>query len=798
MYNNEMFKLDGALPCQKGNGIPLRPGFRYSDGEWKALSLSGKYELDNGHLGADDGLSHREGGCPISRPDSIGKRGEAIYKVKTVYTDIKIDGERDEAYDYGVHLRGAIASKPEYYEGRDTDIEVYMVRGQDGRLYVFVEITDPDIVVNEALRSFKPHWCDSVHCYIEPGNQGDLLYVNRLVLASEQYAGGGCVVKMTDKGYNFEYSFDNSGRPFINDDLLGFGFYYNDTNDYVDFESRSFNRAYLKLPSRLNPVGTPFVTAEKLVHDALEFSDESATGAFSFSKPYIEKTGDALSDIISGAASVRVIYPDLCPAHTILFAKEINTVLRFNGADSTVSDESSARDADYTVLVDATSYPESVELSRIVKYNGYALSLDGKTIALAGRTESGIRTAKDLFLSALDYVACGGKTADIGSLYCGSFEEIANAPDMDRLSLVTDAGDGSYMLLSQNASPEDFDSYAQKLTDAGYRLYTENRISSVRCATFVGDDAIINLTYGENEGDRSLRAVVDIPRMTALPPLEREEYAPVCPSAVIQLKPRAVAYMTYVIKQDNGEYFIIDAGGNGAQHYIYESLMKLSGGEDVVVSAWLFTHFHCDHIGGFIELADNAEYMKKIKVKSIILNFPQWQVLDTCSQFDHKNLARWHALVEKTGATVYQARTGQKYYLGNVELEMLFTYEDLMPFNVFADRTNPTSHIFSMKIDGQRYIMTGDACGEATALLALRMGKDLKADFVQLPHHGFGDGGTCLDFYKLVDAPWVLYPGTGHPSAGKSEEWMLNNCKAYFLNLDRDSIIPVPYNGEEV
>ncbi|MBO5671185.1 MAG: hypothetical protein J6S41_06510, partial [Clostridia bacterium] len=75
--------------------------------------------------------------------------------VKTVYTDIKIDGERDPAYDYGLHLRGAIASVPEYYEGRDTDIEIYMVRGQDGRLYVYGEITDPDIVVSDKIPAAK-------------------------------------------------------------------------------------------------------------------------------------------------------------------------------------------------------------------------------------------------------------------------------------------------------------------------------------------------------------------------------------------------------------------------------------------------------------------------------------------------------------------------------------------------------------------------------------------------------------------------------------------------------------------
>ena len=55
-----MFNIKDAV-SPKGAGIPLRPGFRYSDEGWKELSLLGRYDLDNGHLGADDGLGYREG-----------------------------------------------------------------------------------------------------------------------------------------------------------------------------------------------------------------------------------------------------------------------------------------------------------------------------------------------------------------------------------------------------------------------------------------------------------------------------------------------------------------------------------------------------------------------------------------------------------------------------------------------------------------------------------------------------------------------------------------------------------------
>ena len=91
--------------------------------------------------------------------------------------------------------------------------------------------------------------------------------------------------------------------------------------------------------------------------------------------------------------------------------------------------------------------------------------------------------------------------------------------------------------------------------------------------------------------------------------------------------------------------------------------------------------------------------------------------------------------------------------------------------------------------------MTGDACGEASQIVADRYGAEgLAADFVQLPHHGWGDGGTSLDFYRATGARWVLYPGIAYyPSP--SEKWMCEHCEEYFLGGDRDITIDLPYKG---
>ena len=810
MYNTITPALNGGIAGDSGKGVPLKNGYRFAGYEknasgemtasWKKWTVENLDSIESKHFGADDGLKPKAGGNPVSVTEECGERGEAVYTVKTVYTEINIDGEKDPAYDYGLHLKGAIGSNAEYYKDRSTCIDIYMVRGQDGRAYVYGEVTDPDIVVNDEIIAFKPHYCDGLHPYVDFGNYG--FYPSILGLITPDVSGKhlhraprGCCVIVTDTGFKFEYAFDNKGKPFLHADEIAFNFYYNDTNELVD--AKNYKRYLVKLPSKLNSEGSKFILPDSKHFDSVRFSEESATGAFVEERVIAtEKTGDMIADILSGAASVNIVYPKLASAHSVLGAKALCRRLRIYGANANAycEDGANADDADYLILVDNTSAPESRELIEKIKYNGYGLKIGDGRIAIAGWREEAMNSAFVMLVSAVEYVMAGGKTADLDSLYTDSFEYVPNVPEMDGLTTVTDAGDGAYLLLKQNATEEDYKAYYNKLLCAGYTLYTENTMVSVRAATFYNDNTVVNLTYGENESDRSLRAVVDVKELTSLPMLGKEEYTPVCESKIYQLAPSKVGLMCYVIKQDNGEYFIIDAGGNGAHKFIFDSLMEISGGEDVVVSGWLFTHFHCDHIGGFIEFADREEYMKKVTVKSIILNFPQWQVLDTSSPFDHRNLERWQGVVEKTGATVYQARTAQKYYFGNVELEMLFTYEDLMPFNIFMDRTNPTSHIFSMTVNGQKFIMTGDACGEATKLVAERYSDYIKADFVQLPHHGWGDGGTALEFYEKVDAPFVLYPGSGYfPSP--SEKWACEHSKEYFLNSDKTTELALPYTG---
>jgi len=193
--------------------------------------------------------------------------------------------------------------------------------------------------------------------------------------------------------------------------------------------------------------------------------------------------------------------------------------------------------------------------------------------------------------------------------------------------------------------------------------------------------------------------------------------------------------------------------------------------------------------------------MKKVQIKSIILNFPEKQVLDTASPSDQVNLGIWPTCIQKCidqGTKLYQARTGQKYYFANATLEILHTYDDLMPFFVRSDNTNHTNILFSIDIEGQRIMVTGDLTNKGFTVAANRYGNYLKSDILQVAHHGHGDGSNDTTFYGLVDADVILVPGN---SVSKAQKWAADHAlskggEVYYRSNGTKTLM-LPYKVKE-
>ena len=807
----------GTFGCCGTDKIPLKEGMKFdgwhSDGYrynavWKKLSISDKTSVGGFCVGVNEACCGGDNGLvspdtPIELIPATGRYGENVYTLKTVYTDIPVDGIRDAAYDYGLRVSSSFSSNEEFYKDKPTGFDASFIRGQDGRVYVFMEVVDTEIMTPDELwGGLYSYWrSDCIQLYFDIDNtrsshgtatfspNGGMRYFDTNGKRPEfEYK-----VVLTDVGYNVEFAFDNGGIPFLDGDLMGIDIFMNDLSRFVsptDYTKNSLTMAHALCNDK-------FHTPTMSLCDVIKFSSQSATGNVETGdENRIEATGDVIADILSGASSVAIVSPRSISAYAEDAIRSLVMILKSTNRRVMVVYDTEENGCDCEILVGLTNRPESRALADSTLYNGYAFEIHDKRICLIGWLEEAFDKAYGLFLSAMDYVKNGGKTCDLSVRYGGTIEGIPgeNIPMMPSFTAVTDAGGGAYLVLSQNSTEAAFNDYLDALKAKGFEVKAENTLVNTLCTTLCDGETLVNVTFG-GEGDPNLRAVVESYAYTALPQCSVGDYKKVSASKIIQVAPN---YMCYLIKLDNGEFIAVDSGNNGVEAPIYEQLMKNSEDGHPVIAAWFFSHFHQDHIGGFVDFVANEEYMKNVTVKSVVYNFPEDQVILTAkaSWQDMDNIRDWPELIARVGCTPIRARTGQKFIIANAEIDMLYTYEDLMPFYVHHDRTNPTSSVISVKIGGQRLIITGDCCGEATKLMANRYVEGLKTDFVQLPHHGWGDGGTAIEFYQLADAPWVLYPGNAYtPSA--SERWACEHSERYFLRGKTTLSIPLPYNGEE-
>jgi len=743
-------------------------------------------------------------GAPITAITELGCRGEALYTVKTAYTDITVDGVKDPVYDYGVHLRGLYAEHPEYYESRDTEIDLYMVRGQNGRLYVYGEVTDSEVFANEKLFDEYIDYNDSVVFYLDYEGLGfSMERVGRLVAYegdvpySRKIADS--AVRLTEKGFAFEFSTDNKGKPFVHGDKVGFSLYFRDTNNFTDVYNCECNLT--KLASHLDKKARFFPTPRYNFNDgsyvdSIFFSEDSVSGATVVTPKNTEKklTGDVMKDILFGNATVSVIAGDEHAAVQTLFgAMDIHKALVGMGADAEYFTTlgSNTKTYDYEIVFNSYNKGEGNPLYESLKVNEYGIAFEPRRILLSSPLEKGADIIKKELIARFETVKNGGES-NVTPVY-GVVDglKVDGIPTPRRIDHYTDVGDSAYMMMTIEATQTDYVDYVAKLSRGGFTLHAENVMGSIVCSTYVGYDAVVNVTYSPKY-DNTLRIVVEPMSNTALPMTAPEAYEAKVTPQLTMVNPNNLCM---IYRLSNGEYVILDSGSGGLQKPIYD-VLTADGNEHPVVAAWLFSHFHQDHTGGFVSLVEDDECLKNVTIKSVVYNWPQKLVKDTSLYWvDQANLAKWESLIDKTGAQRYQARTGQKYYFADAEVDVLWTFEDIMPYNLLSDDTNVSCSGYQLTIAGQKHMLLGDTCHEEMHSAYHRLGSYLKSDLVQLAHHGWGSWISPIEFYNAVGADTVYLPGTRLilDRGGKAEKEIAKNAKELFIREDGTRTLDLPH-----
>jgi len=258
--------------------------------------------------------------------------------------------------------------------------------------------------------------------------------------------------------------------------------------------------------------------------------------------------------------------------------------------------------------------------------------------------------------------------------------------------------------------------------------------------------------------------------------------------------------LSYVIRLNDGRFIVFDGGwdwDNDADQ-IMSVLKQYSVDQKPIIAAWILTHQHCDHFWAFITF--QKKYGREVAVEKVLFSFAE-----PSDEFKEKypgsflKMARGDHFdftvslmdcIKEMDAEIYCPHSGQVYKIGNAFCEILSSPDDVCTTPVTD--ANHLSLIIKMTLEGQTILWCADG-NLKRSKLAERYGSYLKADIMQLPHHGFNGGDS--ETYDLIDPRVVLaptYDDDAFAYINIYEEYNFHLCKE--MNVE-EYICGKKYNG---
>ena len=352
------------------------------------------------------------------------------------------------------------------------------------------------------------------------------------------------------------------------------------------------------------------------------------------------------------------------------------------------------------------------------------------------------------------------------------------------------SGDGGYTYIYGNVGKAIYDNTCHVLFKNGFAKYTENAINAGAdddetwklynySATFINDTAQIDIDL--HTGTNRMFINVTPRASSVLPQREAKSYVKPqgnYPTLWVQYGLEDIddkeSSLGYIIRIADGSFIIVDGGEliDGVEVRMYEILKKLAPDPDnIVISAWIITHTHGDHVGGFLKFADKYINDPTIKVKQIVCNFPD----DTKIPKSNNGEDSWEKILQdhvreysKTfGAEFLKVQTGNVLYYADIKINILYTQANYLDSNVdgMMSNFNGASVVTQFVMaDGSKVLVGADHPVDGTYngvvwcqnALVRWYGTGLRSQVVSTFHHGYG-GGADNYIYGVIKPQKVLW-----------------------------------------
>lgn len=235
--------------------------------------------------------------------------------------------------------------------------------------------------------------------------------------------------------------------------------------------------------------------------------------------------------------------------------------------------------------------------------------------------------------------------------------------------------------------------------------------------------------------------------------------------------------MFYTMQDKDGHLIVVDGGWTTDADYVRRIIKGLGNHVD----AWLITHPHKDHAGAFTEIYQKPGKMKIDRVYAVDMADPK-----TClekSPWDETEVYEvWRSLDIPQLSYVH---SGDVFEVEGLKFEIFNAYDDYVD-ELSEDLLNDGSMMFKVTAGKESMLFCADVGKRMTDHLLDTYGDALKADYIQMGHHG--NGGLKPRFYKYIgakaaffDAPdWLLNDTSGRYKTLKNVQLMRENGAAVY------------------
>ena len=217
--------------------------------------------------------------------------------------------------------------------------------------------------------------------------------------------------------------------------------------------------------------------------------------------------------------------------------------------------------------------------------------------------------------------------------------------------------------------------------------------------------------------------------------------------------------LSCVIQTKAGSLIVVDGGLREDAPHLIETI-KAKGGR---VSAWLITHPHSDHIGALTEILNTQPI--PVEIDNIYYSFLEREFyqrgehMGRMDNLDNLLAAFNNVAPEKLHPSIDK---GQQIQVDEVTINVMNK-----PFRSLHNTFNNSSVAYRLDLNGKRILFLGDMGWDAGQnLLKKNKPEDLKADIVQMAHHG--QDGVEMDVYRVIKPEICLWP---------TPDWLWDNVK---------------------